>query len=52
MLLQVAVRDIRQLTYIEPSGVSLIAGAPEQRDQAGRLLDLLLDGLRHHPPAG
>ena len=29
------------------SGVSLIAGAPEQRDQAGRLLDLLLDGLRH-----
>jgi len=32
------------------SGVSLVAGAPEQRDQAGRLLDLLLDGLRHHPP--
>ena len=31
------------------SGVSLAAGAPEQRDQAGRLLDLLLDGLRHHP---
>jgi AcrR family transcriptional regulator len=29
------------------SGVSLVAGAPEQRDQAGRLLDLLLDGLRH-----
>ena len=34
------------------SGVSLVAGAPEQRDQAGRLLDLLLDGLRHRPPAG
>jgi AcrR family transcriptional regulator len=34
------------------SGVSLVAGAPEQRDQAGRLLDLLVDGLRHHPPAG
>jgi AcrR family transcriptional regulator len=34
------------------SGVSLVAGAPEQRDQAGRLLDLLLDGLRHHPAAG
>ena len=33
------------------SGVSLVAGEPEQRDQAGRLLDLLLDGLRHHPPA-
>jgi AcrR family transcriptional regulator len=29
------------------SGVSLVAGAPEQRDQAGRLLDLLLDGLRY-----
>jgi AcrR family transcriptional regulator len=28
------------------SGVSLTAGRPEQRDQAGRLLDLLLDGLR------
>jgi AcrR family transcriptional regulator len=34
------------------SGVSLAAGAPEQRDQAGRLLDLLLDGLRRHPAAG
>ena len=38
------------------SGVSLAAGAPEQRDQAGRLLDLLLDGLRYRPatprPAG
>jgi hypothetical protein len=30
--------------------VSLVAGAPEQRDQAGRLLDLLLDGLRQHRP--
>jgi hypothetical protein len=28
------------------SGISLVAGASEQRDQAGRLLDLLLDGLR------
>ncbi len=34
------------------SGVSLVAGAPDQRDQAGRLLDLLLDGLRRQPPAG
>jgi AcrR family transcriptional regulator len=32
------------------SGVSLVAGAPEQRDQAGRLLDLLLDGLRYRQP--
>jgi AcrR family transcriptional regulator len=32
------------------SGVSLVAGTPEQRDQAGRLLDLLLDGLRYRPP--
>ncbi|HZG89908.1 MAG TPA: TetR family transcriptional regulator [Pseudonocardia sp.] len=31
------------------SGVSLAAGAPEQRAQAGRILDLLMDGLRHHP---
>jgi hypothetical protein len=28
------------------SGVSLAAGRPEQRAQAGRLLDLLMDGLR------
>jgi len=36
------------------NGISLAAGTPEQRDQAGRLLDLLLDGLRcrasHTPP--
>lgn len=29
------------------SGVSLVAGDPSQRDQAQRLLDLLMDGLRH-----
>lgn len=29
------------------SGVSLAAGDPEQRDQARRLLDLLMDGLRY-----
>jgi AcrR family transcriptional regulator len=28
------------------SGVTLAAGDPDRRDQAGRLLDLLLDGLR------
>ncbi len=28
------------------SGVSLAAGGPAQRDQAGRLLDLMMDGLR------
>jgi AcrR family transcriptional regulator len=28
-------------------GVSLTSGAPEQREQAGRLLDLLMDGLRY-----
>jgi hypothetical protein len=32
------------------SGVSLVAGAPAQREQAGRLLDLLVDGLRYRPP--
>jgi AcrR family transcriptional regulator len=31
------------------SGVSLAAGAPEQREQAGRLLDLIMDGLRYRP---
>jgi hypothetical protein len=29
------------------SGVSLAAGEAAQRDQAGRLLDLLMDGLRY-----
>lgn len=31
------------------SGVSLAAGDPAQREQAGRLLDLLMDGLRYRP---
>nr|WP_238362453.1 TetR/AcrR family transcriptional regulator [Actinopolymorpha pittospori] len=34
------------------SGVALAAGEPTQRAQAGRLLDLLMDGLRHRSPAG
>jgi AcrR family transcriptional regulator len=29
------------------SGVTLAAGAPDQRDTAGRILDLLMDGLRY-----
>ncbi|MFJ6216885.1 TetR/AcrR family transcriptional regulator [Streptomyces sp. NPDC092296] len=29
------------------SGVCLAAGEPDRREQAGRLLDLLMDGLRH-----
>ena len=29
------------------SGISLAAGSPDQREQAGRLLDLLMDGLRY-----
>lgn len=33
------------------SGVTLAAGEPAQRAQAGRLLDLLLDGLRFSPSA-
>ena len=33
------------------SGVSLAAGAPAQREQAGRLLDLLVEGLRPHAAA-
>ncbi|HUY49570.1 MAG TPA: helix-turn-helix domain-containing protein [Streptosporangiaceae bacterium] len=31
------------------SGVSLAAGEPAQREQARRLLDLLMDGLRYQP---
>ncbi len=31
------------------SGVSLAAGEPAQREQAGRLLDLITDGLRFRP---
>jgi AcrR family transcriptional regulator len=31
------------------SGISLTAGEPAQRDQASRLLDLLMDGLRYQP---
>jgi hypothetical protein len=33
------------------SGVSLAAGEPTQREQAGRLLDLLVEGLRQHAKA-
>ena len=34
------------------SGVSLAAGEPGQRQQAARLLDLLMDGVRHRVAAG
>jgi AcrR family transcriptional regulator len=34
------------------SGVSLAAGAPAQREQARRMLDLLMDGLRYRPEPG
>jgi uncharacterized Ntn-hydrolase superfamily protein len=33
------------------NGVSLAAGQPTQRVQAGRILDLLLEGLRQHAKA-
>jgi hypothetical protein len=33
------------------NGVSLAAGEPIQREQAGRILDLILEGLRQHPKA-
>ena len=32
------------------TGIFLVAGTPGQREQAGRLLDLLMDGLRTHRP--
>ncbi|GAA1301873.1 TetR family transcriptional regulator [Planotetraspora silvatica] len=34
------------------SGVSLTTSAPERREQARRLLDLLMDGLRYRAPNG
>jgi AcrR family transcriptional regulator len=34
------------------SGVSLVSGEPDQREQARRLLDLLMDGLRHGVSSG
>jgi AcrR family transcriptional regulator len=34
------------------AGILAVAGAPEQRDQAGRMLDLLMDGLRPAPAGG
>jgi AcrR family transcriptional regulator len=33
------------------SGISVMAVDPEQREQAGRILDLLMDGLRYRPPS-
>ncbi len=33
------------------SGISLATADPERRDQAGRLLDLLMDGLRPRDPS-
>jgi AcrR family transcriptional regulator len=36
---------------INLSGIALAAGAPDQRAQAGRLLDLLLDALHPRPVA-
>jgi AcrR family transcriptional regulator len=33
-------------------GVFTVAGQPGQRDQADRLLNLLMDGLRPRPPGG
>ena len=32
------------------SGVSMATVGPEQRERAGRVLDLLMDGLRYRPP--
>jgi AcrR family transcriptional regulator len=32
------------------SGVSVLAAEPSQRDQAGRLVDLIMDGLRYAAP--
>jgi AcrR family transcriptional regulator len=46
--------DIRDDVDVEDvaaslAGILTVAGSPQQRDQAGRLLDLLMDGLRPVP---
>lgn len=52
-LLDAGVADGRLRPGVEPwdviaslGGVTLMAGMPEQREQAGRMLDLLMNGLR------
>jgi AcrR family transcriptional regulator len=55
-LLSAGAKDGTIRTDVEPAdvlaslmGVTLAAGEPSQREQAGRLLDLLMDGLRYRP---
>jgi hypothetical protein len=31
------------------SGIAIAAGQPTQREQAGRLMDLMMDALRYRP---
>ena len=49
-----AIRDDVQAEDVMASlsGISLAAGSPEQQRQAERLLDLLMDGLRHGAAGG
>jgi hypothetical protein len=54
VLLEAGATDGTLRADVEPAdvlaslmGVTLAAGEPSQRDQASRLLDLLLDGLRY-----
>ncbi|HEX4250144.1 MAG TPA: TetR family transcriptional regulator [Pseudonocardia sp.] len=56
-LLRAGVADGTFRSGIDPNdvlmalgGITSIAGTPDQRDLAHRLLDLLLDGLQHHRP--
>jgi AcrR family transcriptional regulator len=45
-------RDVEPVdVFASLAGVALTAGEPAQRDQAGRLLDLLMDGLRYRAPS-
>ncbi|MFI6079406.1 hypothetical protein ACIBBB_00085 [Streptomyces sp. NPDC051217] len=46
---QVDSDDILVSVSVSVSGVALAAGEKSMREQAGRLLDLLLDGLRYTP---
>jgi AcrR family transcriptional regulator len=45
-------RDVQPIdVFASLTGVALTTGEPAKREQAGRLLDLLMDGLRYRAPS-
>ncbi|HEX4059997.1 MAG TPA: helix-turn-helix domain-containing protein [Streptosporangiaceae bacterium] len=45
-------RDVQPVdVFASLTGVALTTGEPAKREQAGRLLDLLMDGLRYRAPS-